>query len=120
MALQTAQPRSPAPPTLEARSTTWLLWLRRVGSGLGRPLLALVLAMIAGVIVIMITASGSLFDRFNAALLAYGYLFSGAFGNAANLSFSLVNVTPLIFTGLSVAVAYRARLFNIGAEGQFA
>ncbi|WP_052891197.1 ABC transporter permease [Thermogemmatispora carboxidivorans] len=120
MALQTAQPRSPTPPALETRSTTLLLWLRRVGSGLGRPLLALALALIAGLIVIMITASGSLFDRFNAALLAYGYLFSGAFGNAANLSFSLVNVTPLIFTGLSVAIAYRARLFNIGAEGQFA
>ncbi|GER84647.1 hypothetical protein KTAU_32830 [Thermogemmatispora aurantia] len=120
MALQTAQPRSPTPPALETRSTAWLLWLRRVGAGLGRPLLALLLALVAGVIVIMITASGSLVDRFNASLLAYGYLFVGAFGNAANLSFSLVNVTPLIFTGLSVAIAYRARLFNIGAEGQFA
>jgi ABC-type uncharacterized transport system permease subunit len=117
MALQTAKPRSPT--TSESQSEL-VLWLRKLGSGLGRPLLAIILAMIAGAIVIMITASGSPGDRLNAAILAYGYLFNGAFGNAANLSFSLVNVTPLIFTGLAVAIAYRARLFNVGAEGQFA
>ena len=30
----------------------------------------------------------------------------------------LYNATPLIFTGLSVAVAFRSGMFNIGAEGQ--
>ena len=34
------------------------------------------------------------------------------------LSETLVSATPLIFTGLSVALAFRAGLFNIGAEGQ--
>jgi simple sugar transport system permease protein len=40
------------------------------------------------------------------------------FGTAYDLGMTLVYTTPLIFTGLSVAVAYRAGLFNIGAEGQ--
>ena len=31
---------------------------------------------------------------------------------------TLTRATPLILTGLSAAVAFRARLFNIGAEGQ--
>lgn len=35
-----------------------------------------------------------------------------------DLGMTLVYSTPLLFTGLSVAVAYRAGLFNLGAEGQ--
>src|SRR5690606_5363554 len=34
------------------------------------------------------------------------------------ISETLVSSTPLLFTGLSVALAFRAGLFNIGAEGQ--
>ena len=50
---------------------------------------------------------------------AYYLLFSGAFSSGFALSETLLKATPLIFTGLSVAVAFRARLYNIGAEGQF-
>ena len=42
----------------------------------------------------------------------------GAFGSRFALSETLTRATPLILTGLAVAVAFRARLFNIGAEGQ--
>jgi general nucleoside transport system permease protein len=42
----------------------------------------------------------------------------GAFGSSYNLGMTLFHATPLIFTGLSVAVAFHAGLFNIGAEGQ--
>jgi ABC-type uncharacterized transport system permease subunit len=41
-----------------------------------------------------------------------------AFGSTDNLGMTLFYATPLIFTGLSVAVAFHAGLFNIGAEGQ--
>jgi ABC-type uncharacterized transport system permease subunit len=96
------------------------LRLRRFAQASGRPLFAVVLAMIAGGIVIMITAPGSPVDRFNEALAAYQALLSGAFGNAQNFSFTLTAVTPLILAGLSVAIAFRAGLFNIGAAGQIA
>jgi ABC-type uncharacterized transport system permease subunit len=47
-------------------------------------------------------------------------LLSGAFGSwYAFGSGTLVRATPLILTGLSVAIAFRAGVFNIGAEGQF-
>jgi simple sugar transport system permease protein len=42
----------------------------------------------------------------------------GAFGSGYDLGMTLFYSTPLIFTGLSVAVAFHAGLFNIGAEGQ--
>lgn len=42
----------------------------------------------------------------------------GAFGSGYDLGMTLFYATPLIFTGLSVAVAFQAGLFNIGAEGQ--
>lgn len=41
-----------------------------------------------------------------------------AFGSRYDLGITLFYATPLIFTGLSVAVAFHAGLFNIGAEGQ--
>jgi len=47
-------------------------------------------------------------------------LFLGAFGSwYAFGSGTLVRATPLILTGLAVAIAFRAGVFNIGAEGQF-
>ena len=45
-------------------------------------------------------------------------LFDNAFGSSAALNASFVAATPLIFTGLCVAVAFRMQLFNIGGEGQ--
>ncbi|MEK7356876.1 MAG: ABC transporter permease [Bdellovibrionota bacterium] len=45
-------------------------------------------------------------------------LVNGAFGSATQIGYSLFYATPLIFTGLSVAWAFKAGLFNIGAEGQ--
>jgi ABC-type uncharacterized transport system permease subunit len=41
-----------------------------------------------------------------------------AFGSRYDLGMTLFYTTPLIFTGLSVAIAFHAGLFNIGAEGQ--
>jgi general nucleoside transport system permease protein len=45
-------------------------------------------------------------------------LWLGAFGNWLAISDTLVKATPLIFTGLAVAVAFQGALWNIGAEGQ--
>ena len=42
----------------------------------------------------------------------------GAAGSLFAFTETLTRATPLIFTGLAAAVAFRARLYNIGAEGQ--
>ena len=52
-------------------------------------------------------------------LQAAGAMMRGAFGSAdAFLSVTLVRSVPLILTGLAVALAFRAGVWNIGAEGQ--
>lgn len=47
-----------------------------------------------------------------------GLILKGAAGSTFALLETLNRATPLIFTGLAVAVAFRARLWNIGAEAQ--
>jgi simple sugar transport system permease protein len=49
---------------------------------------------------------------------AYAMMAKGAFGSVFAFTETLTRTTPLILTGLAVAVAFRARLWNIGAEGQ--
>jgi simple sugar transport system permease protein len=52
-------------------------------------------------------------------LTALTTILQGAVGDAYNLSETLLKTTPLIFTGLAVAISFRAGIWNIGAEGQF-
>jgi len=49
---------------------------------------------------------------------AYWLLIKGAFGSSFAINETLTRSIPLIFTGLAVAVAFRAKFYNIGAEGQ--
>ena len=78
-------------------------------SALG-PLIAVVLALVVGAG--FIAAVGR--DPF----VVYGHMVQGVFGNAYGVGQVLFRATPLMFTGLAVALAFRAGLFNIGAEGQ--
>jgi simple sugar transport system permease protein len=50
---------------------------------------------------------------------AYVHIAEAAFGSLGVFSDTLVKATPIIFTGLAAVVAFRMRLWNIGAEGQF-
>ncbi|RYY68507.1 MAG: ABC transporter permease, partial [Comamonadaceae bacterium] len=48
----------------------------------------------------------------------YALLLQGGFGSVFAWSETLTRAIPLILTGLAATVAFKARLFNIGAEGQ--
>lgn len=50
---------------------------------------------------------------------SYLHIVNAAFGSVGVLSDTLVKATPLLLTGLACALAFRMRLWNIGAEGQF-
>lgn len=52
-------------------------------------------------------------------LTAYERMFRAGFFESYSFSDTLVKSTPLILAGLGVAIAFRMRLWNIGAEGQF-
>jgi ABC-type uncharacterized transport system permease subunit len=93
------------------------------------PVLAVITALIASAFIIAVTdiealriwgsnpgeAARGTFGTIGSAYLA---LFDGAFGSASAWSETLIAAGPLILTGLSVAIGFRAGLFNIGAEGQ--
>src|SRR5438876_1066887 len=96
------------------------LWARKFGTTFGRPVISVILAFIAAAIVILITWPDKTVGPFQNIINAYAALFTGSYGSLANISDTLVIVTPLIFVSLSVAIAFRAGLFNIGAAGQLA
>lgn len=84
--------------------------MQRLFTSMLFPVLAVVAAfIIAGIIVLLVGDSP---------LLVYELFFSSAFGTIDGFSYTLFYATPLIFTGLAVAVAFRCGLLNIGAEGQ--
>lgn len=51
-------------------------------------------------------------------LESYGVMFTASLGDSYAVTETLVRAAPMIFTGLAVAVAFRAKFWNIGAEGQ--
>jgi simple sugar transport system permease protein len=73
------------------------------------PIMGVVAAIVIGGVLMLATG----YDPFT----AYGALFFG--GLVRNWHISVLNAAPLIFTALSVAFAFKAGLFNIGAEGQY-
>lgn len=78
--------------------------------GIATPLVAVFLALLVGAGFILFVGENP--------LTAYRILFMESLGSVRNIATTLQRATPLMFTGLAVAFAYRAGLFNIGAEGQ--
>ncbi len=89
------------------------LWARAARSQVGRGLAALAPLLIAVLLTALIVA---LFGA--SPPIALAALLRGAFGSANGLSETLLEATPLLLTGLGVALAFRCHLWNIGAEGQ--
>jgi len=89
-------------------------WRRRIASWLSTGTLAAVVAVLSLALLWMALRLAG-FD----ATLALGALWRGSFGNwYALTSSTLVRATPLVLTGLAVAIAFRAGVWNIGADGQ--
>jgi simple sugar transport system permease protein len=80
------------------------------------PAAAFVLTIAAALVAVLpiVYLSGS-----NAAA-AYGALADGSLGNKNAIAETLIQATPLLLSGLAVAVAFHGGLFNIGVEGQLA
>jgi len=74
------------------------------------PLIAVLAAFIVGGIVVWIIGDSP--------IQTYKLLIGSAFSWPNGIGYTLFYATPLIFTGLAVAVAFRCGLLNIGAEGQ--
>lgn len=74
------------------------------------PVISVILSLIIGSIFILLIGENP--------IEVYTKMFADTLGNSYGIGQVLFKATPLILTGLSVAFAFRAGLFNIGAEGQ--
>jgi general nucleoside transport system permease protein len=95
--------------------------LRNVWALVALPLISILLGLLVGVVVILaseLVVSGRPFDV-TLPLAAYRALFEGAFGGLDAIVNTVRASTPLVLGGLSVGLAFKAGLFNIGAQGQF-
>jgi hypothetical protein len=82
------------------------------------PLLAVFTSLLVGALVIIFTAENPLVGLEKVGRGYWGML-DGAVLNRRGITNTMVAMTPLILTGLAVAIPFRAGLFNIGGEGQF-
>lgn len=82
-------------------------------------LTALVIAPVAAIAVALLLCAGLIALAGVNPAAAYAEMLKGAFGSRLAITETFTRAVPLIFTGLAAAVAFRARLWNIGAEGQF-
>ncbi len=76
------------------------------------------LAPVMAIGVVLLLASGLVLWTGESIVDAFVALITGAFGSRFAFAETLTRATPLILTGLAAAVAFRARFWNIGAEGQ--
>jgi general nucleoside transport system permease protein len=95
------------------------------GGGVVVPVLTALLAFVLGGLVVLITGHDPI-ATYKAIFEGTGFqwLFPWVTGSdrttaALNLQQTLILTTPLILTGLAVAFAFRAGLFNIGGQGQY-
>src|SRR5215510_7899511 len=72
---------------------------------------AIIIALILGGIVIELVGGD--------AWKSYVHIASASFGDIGVLSDTIVKATPIILTSLACSIAFRMKLWNIGAEGQF-
>ncbi|HVZ21513.1 MAG TPA: ABC transporter permease [Vicinamibacterales bacterium] len=74
------------------------------------PVVSVVAALVVAALVLLVTGHNP--------LSSYHKLFDAAFVQTGSIGQTLIAATPLAFTGLAAAAAFRMRLYNIGGEGQ--
>ena len=90
----------------------------RIERRLGQPRWLTFVVPVVSILVAFVFATVVLLATHHPPLHTFRRLFDAAFLGKGALSDTLVAGTPLAFTGLAAAVAFRMNLFNIGGEGQ--
>jgi ABC-type uncharacterized transport system permease subunit len=86
-------------------------WLRRTLTAVGPALIGVALALLVGAGLIWLAGADP--------LLAYRTMVTGAFGGRRQITETVLKACPLLIIGLGLSVAFRSRVWNIGAEGQY-
>ena len=85
--------------------------LSPIVASLGAPVLGVVIGLLIGAVLMLIADVDP--------LEAYKLMLSGALGGQRQITETLLKTAPLLLIGLGLCVAFRARVWNIGAEGQY-
>jgi simple sugar transport system permease protein len=87
-----------------ARNTEWLVTI-------GAPVLGVLAGLLIGALLILLAGANP--------IEAYATMLRGAFGGQRQIEETILKATPLLLMGLGLTVAFRARVWNIGGEGQY-
>ena len=82
-------------------------WMITVGA----PVLGVLVGLLIGALLILLAGADP--------IGAYGAMLAGAFGGRRQIEETILKATPLLLMGLGLTAAFRARVWNIGGEGQF-
>ncbi|QIM16789.1 ABC transporter permease [Leucobacter insecticola] len=96
------------PVAVQYRGIQWT----RLGFSVWRIAVPVVIALAMGALALLVGGKNP--------LEIYNMLVREAFGDWARINATLTAATPLLFTGLAAALAFRAGVFNVGVEGSFA
>lgn len=78
-----------------------------------------ILSTVAMVLIALILGAFLVIISGNSPLEAYGTMLKGAFGSKNKISELFVKLIPIMLMAFGVSIAYKAQLWNIGANGQF-
>ena len=78
---------------------------------IGAPLLGVILGLAIGAILMWFSGANP--------IESYTVMFKGAFGGSRQITETLLKATPIMLIGLGLTIAFRARVWNIGCEGQY-
>ena len=108
-----------APARRPGRADSLLPWAIRLERRLEVPRWLPVVTTAGAVVVALVISGIVLWVAGGDPIPTFIHIVRSSFGSLGVLSDTLVKATPLILTGLACALAFRMRLWNIGAEGQF-
>jgi general nucleoside transport system permease protein len=93
----------------KAPRASWLsmAWVVAVGA----PLLGVLAGLLIGALLILLAGANP--------VEAYATMIQGAFGGQRQIEETILKATPLLLMGLGLTAAFRARVWNIGGEGQY-
>ena len=77
----------------------------------GGPLIGILIGLLIGVVLILLAGADP--------ISTYGALFDGAFGGKRQWTETILKSAPLLIVALGLTVAFKARVWNVGGEGQF-
>ena len=97
--------------TMEIAALPRHLHLPKWATTLGAPVAGVIVGLVIGALLILLAGANP--------LAAYAVMVRGAFGGTRQIEETLLKTAPLLLMGLGLTAAFRARVWNIGGEGQY-